>query len=302
MAVEELTMQPSPASARLSSHWTVLSLLQWGAQYLTQRGFDEARLHTELLLTHVLRCSRLELYTNFDRPMTEEELAQFKVLFKRRLTHEPLQYILGETEFMGIQLAVDRRVLIPRPETEQLVEHVLNAFKADGRPELRLLEIGTGSGNIAIALAKFVPSLRITSIDVSKEALCLAKDNAEANTVDSIEFVHADIFDDILPGRMFEGIVSNPPYISLEEFDALQPEVRDFEPRLATTDEADGLRIIRRIALFAAERLVPEGWLFMEMSYNQASSVTRIVEHAGLRHVRVTNDVAGHPRILSARK
>ncbi|MER3523761.1 MAG: peptide chain release factor N(5)-glutamine methyltransferase [Ignavibacteria bacterium] len=295
-------MQSTSASLGLSPRWTVLSLLQWGAEYLTERGFDEARLHTELLLAHALRCSRLELYTNFDRPMTEEELAQFKVLFKRRLTHEPLQYILGETEFMGIRLAVDRRVLIPRPETEQLVEHVLSVIKGNGTPDLRLLEIGTGSGNIAIALAKFAPSLCITAVDVSEEALRLAKDNAEATAVRSIEFVHADIFDDILPGRMFDVIVSNPPYISLEEFHSLQPEVRDFEPRLATTDEADGLRFIRRIALFAAERLVPEGWLFMEISYNQAPLVQHIVEHAGLRYGGVVNDFAGHPRILSARK
>ncbi len=296
-------MEPSPATLSTTrQRWTVLSLLQWATQYLLDHAFEEARLHAELFLAHVLSCSRLQLYTNFDRPMTEAELAHFKTLLKRRLAHEPLQYILGETEFMGIRLAVDRRVLIPRPETELLVEKALEAMKSIDKPDVHVLDIGTGSGNIAIAVAKFEPRARLAAMDVSDEALQVAEANAQSNSIDTIEFLRASVFDEFLPGRRFDVIISNPPYISREEFSLLQPEVRHYEPRIATTDNADGLTVIHRIAEVAAQRLHDGGSLFLEIAYNQSAEAAAIAEQAGLRDVRVATDFAGHPRILSARK
>lgn len=296
-------MQPSPATLPATQQqWTVLSLLQWATRYLADQGFDEPRLHVELLLARVLLCSRLQLYTNFDRRMTGEELARFKALLKRRLAHEPLQYILGETEFMGIRLAVDRRVLIPRPETELLVEKALEAMKSMDKPDVHVLDIGTGSGNIAIALATFEPRARVAAIDVSDEALQVAETNAHNNGIETIEFCRASVFQEFLPERTFDVIVSNPPYISRREFSLLQPEIREYEPRVATTDDADGLTVIRRVADVAARRLHNDGFLFLEIAYNQSADATEIAERAGLHDVRVATDFAGHPRIVSARK
>lgn len=296
-------MQPSAvALSATQRHWTVLSLLQWAAQYLADHGFDEARLHVELLLARVLSCSRLELYTSFDRPLTQEELAGFKALLKRRLTHEPLQYILGETEFMGIRLAVDRRVLIPRPETESLVEKALEAMKTMPGRSIDVLDIGTGSGNIAIAVAKLEPRARVAAIDVSADALHVAESNARHNDAGTVEFFRASVFDEFLPDRELDVIISNPPYISREEFPHVQPEVKDFEPRIATTDDADGLTFVRRIAEVSSQRLRHGGWLFLEIAYNQSAQVKEILERADLCDVRVAEDFAGHPRIVSARK
>lgn len=291
-------------SATLSpqtQQWTVLSLIEWSARHLTDHGFDEARLHVELLLAHVLSYTRLQLYTNFDRPLTPAELGAFRALFKRRLTHEPLQYILGETEFMGMPFIVNPSVLIPRPETEQLVEHVLAAIRTFEKDLVRVLDVGTGSGNIAIALGKLEPAADLTSIDVSHDALDVAMKNCERNGMTNIRLEQANVLEDFFPGEMFDVIVSNPPYISLDEFGSLSPEVKEFEPRVATTDEADGLTFIRRIAEIARTKLMPGGFLFIEIAYNQAESGRETLIKAGLREIEVFFDYANHPRILKAR-
>jgi release factor glutamine methyltransferase len=290
------------SSLRPKTAWTVLSLIEWSADHLAAQGFDEARLHVELLVAHVLNYSRLQLYTNFDKPLTTEELSRFKELFKRRLAHEPLQYIVGETYFMGLRFCVDSRVLIPRPETEELVDRTLAAIKSLGKENVAVLDIGTGSGNIAIALATLAPSARLTSLDVSADALAVARNNAELHVVDSISFVHADVFSDELPPEKFDIIVSNPPYISLREFSSLPPEVRDFEPRAATTDEGDGFRFIRRIAELAMQKLNREGFLLMELAYNQSTQAQTLLADAGLREIQVFDDYARIPRIISARR
>lgn len=294
-------MQPTATSPAIQ-RWTVLALLEWSTNRLAELRFDEARLHVELLLAHVLGCSRLQLYTNFDRPLSADELARFRALFTRRLTHEPLQYILGETSFMGVPLAVDTRVLIPRPETELLVEKTIAAITSIPKTRCRVLDIGTGSGNIPIALAKFTEKIEIVSLDVSEDALAVARTNAERNNVRGITFLHGDIFSEILSDQIFDIVVSNPPYISAEEFATLQPEVKDFEPRLATTDGADGFRFIRRISAFAQQHLAAGGFLLMELAYNQSRQARQIVEDAGLHSIEIFADDAGHPRIIAARK
>ena len=289
-----------PAMNGPETPWTVLSLLAWAGDHLADKGFDESRLHAELLLAHVLGVSRLDLYLQFDRPLIPDELGRFTTLFRRRLGREPLQYILGETEFMGCRLGVDRNVLIPRPETEQLVEEALALARRSAGARAEILDVGTGSGNIAIALARLLPDALITSIDVSPGALAVARRNAERNGTPNIIFEESDLFGECLPGRSFTMIVANPPYVTAEEYAGLQEEVRDFEPRIAVTDGGDGLRFIRRIARLAAERLTPGGALCMEIAWNQGGSAAAIVGEAGLGNVLVKPDYAGHSRMVTA--
>ena len=282
--------------------WTILSLLEWSADHLSFRGFEDARLNAELLLAHVLGLSRLQLYTQHDRPVVQTELDAYRNLLRRRLNHEPIQYVLGETEFMGHSLLVTPDVLIPRPETEQLVERTLDAIRLMDLPEPRILDIGTGSGNIAIAIGLRVSRAVITSIDASPAALKIAAQNIERHRLNSITLLQADVFENPLPGQRFDAIVSNPPYISLAEFDSLQPEVRDFEPRVATTDGEDGFRFIRLISELSAEKLNAGGYLLMEIAYNQSYEAKAIVSTVGLIDVQVFNDLSGIPRIVQGRK
>ncbi|MBI4535230.1 MAG: peptide chain release factor N(5)-glutamine methyltransferase [Ignavibacteriae bacterium] len=296
-------MQTVPLTPSQSTKaWTVLSLIEWSAQHLGSKGFDEARLHVELLLAKVLGYSRIQIYTNFDKPLDQSELAEFKTLLQRRMSHEPLQYIIGETEFMGLPLFVNPSVLIPRPETEQLVEKVLEAIRSVDSDGLEILDIGTGSGNIPVALSKFAPNVFVTSIDVSDEALQTAAVNVTRNKADRITLMKADVFSDFLPGKQFDLIVSNPPYISVEEFSLLQPEIKDFEPRIATTDDADGYRFVRRISQFSSRRLNYGGLMLMEIAYNQAREAQKIVAQAGLHGIQIFQDHSGNPRILMARR
>ena len=280
--------------------WNVLSLLEWGASYLAARDFEDARLNVELLLAHVLQLSRIGVYTQYDRPLTPEELAEFKALFKRRLLHEPLQYILGETEFMGIPLFIDHTVLIPRPETEELTQRAIDEVRAMHKSGVKILDIGTGSGNIPVALALNIPEARITSVDVSPEALATAARNIEHHHITTITLLQVDILGENPLSGVFDLIVANPPYISAEEYASLQPEVRDFEPRIATTDGGDGFRFIRAICRLATEHLCAGGILLMEIAHNQPDEARRIAGACGLVSVEVFNDLAGIPRILKA--
>ncbi len=281
---------------------TVLSLLGAAAGHLHARGFDEARLHAEYLLAHVLGLDRLGLYLQFDRPLTPHEVGTFRSLFRRRLSHEPLQYILGETGFMGLRIAVNPDVLIPRPETELLVERAL-AFAAERPGEsLRILDACTGSGNIAVAIAHFLPGATVTAFDSSAEALRTAGINAERIVPGRVTLVEADLFREFLPGRSFDLILSNPPYIPAEEFSRLDPEVRVFEPRLATTDDGDGFRFHRRLALIGSERLTAGGALMLEVGYGQAAAVASLMADAGLTGLVTTADSAGIPRVVEGRR
>ena len=285
------------AAAR-TSDWTILALIRWGSEYLNDRGFEDARLNIELLLSHILHLKRINLYTNFDYLLTPAELAGFKAALQRRLNHEPLQYIMGETEFMGIPLFVNSSVLIPRPETEELVERAVDWARRRAMPEVRVLDIGTGSGNIPVAMERFLPNAYITSIDVSREALDVAARNVKRHDCSRIELQHLDVFGVIFEDRSFDMVIANPPYVSSAEFQLLQPEVKDFEPASATTDHADGLRIICRICDVAVKKLVPGGALFIEVAHNQGDEARRIATGAGLADVGISRDLSGHDRIL----
>lgn len=290
---------PTPTAQKI---WTVLSLIQWATGHLKSKGFEEARLNVELLLAHIFHIPRIGLYTSFDRPLNESELAEFKALLRRRLAHEPVQYILGETEFMGLPFWLNSSVLIPRPETELLVERAVGLITQSGKAGLDVLDIGTGSGNIAVATAVLSPSVKVTSVDISEPALELARKNAERHGTRNLTFVHADVLSEFLPGRKFDVIVSNPPYVSLKEFETLQPEVRDFEPRLSVTDEGNGFRFITRISEVASEKLQPQGVLLIELAYNQAQQAREIVRQFGLDDIHMLRDYAGIERIIEARR
>jgi release factor glutamine methyltransferase len=298
-------MQPSETARDATAPprtWTVLSLLEWAGKYLSERGFDEPRLHVELLLASILKIGRLDLYLQFDRPLLPEELTAFKTLFKRRLTHEPLQYILGETEFMGLRFTVNSGVLIPRPETELLVEKSLDVISRLGNRPVSVADIGTGSGNIAIAIAHFAPVTTVTALDVSPDALATAGVNCKRNQVSNVHLEQADIFADVFGTRTFDLILANPPYISVEEFGKLQEEIRVHEPRVATTDEGDGYRFIRRISSIAALHLKPGGFLMMEIGFGQADMSRGIAGESGLTVETVYPDFNRIPRVLAARR
>jgi release factor glutamine methyltransferase len=287
---------PTPAPSRT---WTVLSLIEWSQSHLQEHGFDEARLHAELLLAHVLGLVRLDLYLQFDRLLTPAELAAYRALFKRRLTHEPLQYILGETAFMGLTMFVERGVLIPRPETELLVELALQIInKKEGGGRAQVLDIGTGSGNIAVALGHHAPGAQIIGIDVSPEAIAVAARNVERHKLGNVGLQVLDVFSGLFAGRDLDLIVSNPPYISREQFTTLEPEVRDFEPRGALTDDGDGMVFHRRLAPLTLELLRSGGEVLFEIGFGQDTDVARLLTGCGYNAVRVTRDYAGIPRVV----
>lgn len=285
--------------------WTILEMLQWGTSYLAEKGFDESRLTIELLLSHSLRLQRIQLYTNFEKPLTHAELTSFKILLQRRLQHEPLQYIMGTTEFMGREFLVDKRVLIPRPETEVLAELTVRYAK-ENFPSLssKILDIGTGSGCLAVTCAAMIENAVVTAFDVSKDAIDVARSNAQRNGVgDKIAFSVRDVFTTVaadFPGK-FHLVISNPPYVSKSEFDGLQPEIRKFEPSSATTDGNDGLSFYRCIAGIAHSLLESNGAVIVEHAYNQASAVQEIFRDVGWNSLESVRDYSGIPRCIVAK-
>lgn len=284
--------------------WTVLKLLQWTTDYFQRNHVPEPRTSAEVLLAHVLAEDRLFLYLNYDRPMETNELAAYRACIKRRLEGEPNQYITGLQEFWSLPLRVSPDVLIPRPETEVLVEAVLEFLdKAD--PNFDILDLGTGSGAIAIALAHELPTARIVATDLSMAALRLAQENAKLHHVDQrILFVRGDMFAAI-PGasQRFKVVVTNPPYVSHAEILELPREIRDFEPHHALEGGPDGLAAIRHIIAEAPTVLFQAGALFMEMGAGQAESVSGLVlESQEYRSFHIRKDYSGLDRVLVAIK
>lgn len=276
--------------------------MKFAINHLQKRGIDEARLNVELLLSHALNCQRIQLYANFDKPLTQDELRAFRTLYERRLNREPVQYIIGTASFMGLQFSVDPRVLIPRPETETLVEQVMLVCNSlpEGTP-VSILELGTGSGNIAISLAKFVKNVHVTAIDVSDAALEVAQKNAERHGVlERISFHQMDVFEpvDQLLLRRFTLLAANPPYVSRDEWEALQPEVRQFEPRVATSDGNDGLEYFRRIIELAPYALSDAGTVLLEVGYGQSEQVLALMTEEGFFDCSIQEDLQGMPRVV----
>ena len=282
--------------------WTVLKLLQWTTDYFQRNNVPEPRTSAEVLLAHVLAEDRLFLYLNYDRPMERSELAAYRACIKRRLEGEPNQYITGLQEFWSLSLRVSPDVLIPRPETEVLVEAVLEFLdKAD--PNVDILDLGTGSGAIAIALAQELPAARIVAADLSMASLRLAQENAKSNQVDErIIFVRGDMFAAIPGGsQKLKVVVTNPPYVSDAEILELPREIRDFEPHHALEGGPDGLTAIRHIIAEAPTVLSQAGALFMEMGADQTESVSALVRDSQrYENFRIIKDYSGLDRVLVA--
>ena len=280
--------------------WTIRRVLTWAADDLRKRGSSSPRLDAELLLGHVLGVDRVGLVIDAERPLAKEELARFRALFVRRRAGEPVAYLLGFREFYGRRFRVDKRVLIPRPDTETLVEVALERTRALDLCA-RALDLCTGSGCVAISLALERPTTRVLGTDISEEALVVARDNAVRLGAFGVGFLQADLFDGVPDGARFELITANPPYIRDDEGPELAPDIRLYEPHVALFGGADGLAPHRRIVAEAPRYLTPGGVLALEIGSDQAALALPLLSGAGFDDVRCTKDLAGHDRVVAGR-
>ncbi len=275
---------------------TVLEAIKLSTDYFQKKGIESPRANAEILLAEILHCKRLDLYLSFDKPLSENELNLYRDYIKRRGTHEPLQYIIGYVEFFNLKLLVNESVLIPRPETELLVEKIINDFK--DQSGLKILDIGSGSGNISLSLAKNLNIVSVTGIDISENALNLANQNAELNQIKNVEFKLADVMQDLIYqlGK-FDVIVSNPPYVSVPDFDLLEPELKVHEPRIALTDNADGLSFYNRITEISKSLLEKPGYLYFEIGKDQQKIIYEMMKE-NFMNIKIEKDYAGIDRII----
>ena len=268
---------------------TLGEVLRGATEYLAGRGIDTARVDAELLLARALGLTRIELYTQHDRPLTEAERAAARELVQRRGRREPLAYVLGDWDFRRLTLKTDRRALVPRPETEIVVERCLALLEGIEAP--RIADVGTGTGAIALALKQERPDAVVVATDISPDALELARENAAANELDVL-FVEADLLDGV-EGPL-DLIVSNPPYVGADELDALEPEVREWEPRGALVDDGQTVRLAR------AAQSVLDGWLVVEVHEDRAQALSDDLAKLGYRRIGVGLDLAGKERMVEA--
>ncbi len=288
---------------------TILELLNASARVLRDQGIENPRLETELLLAHILHLTKEELYIQFGRELNEKQRVELGRLMERRLSGEPLQYIVGRQEFWSIEFKVDPRVLIPRPETELLVERavsILSLFTKGSAP--KVLEIGTGSGAVVVSLAKEMKGIFFVATDITWDGLQLARDNAiSAGVFPRVRFVQGDLFTPfrILPGGegLFDLVLSNPPYIEDSKIPELPPEIKDHEPLIALRGGENGLTFHRRIVSQAALYLKRGGWLLLEMGEGQCEAVSSLIETTGdFEPPDCRPDLSGIDRIIEARR
>ena len=276
---------------------TIHEIQQKTVGYFEGKAVPDAKLDTDLLIAHVLGLKRLELYLGLDRRLTATQLDELRALVKRRARREPLQYILGACEFCGLRLQVDPRALIPRPETEGLVEHITTRLET---PPTRILDLGTGTGAIAIALAVHYPDAQVVATDRSAEALALSRENAATRVSENrIQFWEGNWFDAVLDGERFDLIVSNPPYLTEAEMQTAEPEVAAHEPVSALVSGPNGLDDLRQIIGGAAERLKPGGLLALETGIAQHKALSALCAQAGLKG-EGKPDLSGRPRYYFA--
>ena len=289
----------------LPETWTILKILKWTTAYFKSHHLEQPRAAAEMLLAHALGVGRVDLYVQYDRQLEVEELEVFKGFIQRRVQREPVAYIVGKKEFWSMDLEVTPDVLIPRPETETIVEAALTIIPAKpGQAPLRILDIGTGSGALALAMASERPGQSFYAVDRSEKALAVAQDNARAHDLDkAITFLQGDWFDPVRDrGRYFDVIVSNPPYISSHEFEDLPPEITQYEPREALEGGSDGLEAIRLIIKQASDHMVSGGWLLFEIGHGQWAAVDELI--SGVKTYSdwaVIKDYSGHDRVVRAK-
>lgn len=291
------TRLPRWGGNTLAVEWTIREILNWTRGYFKDAGIPQPRLEAEILLAHTLNVDRLHLYLSPDKPLTPDERTRYRTVIKARRTGVPLQHLIGEVRFFGLRFKVSRDVLIPRPETEELLERVLKLAPRDRG--IRCLDLGTGAGVLAVCLARYLPRAEVTAVDISPEALSLAEENASLNGVrERILFIKSDWFSGI-EGE-FDLIVSNPPYVSSEELKGLAREVRNHEPRAALDGGLDGLEQIGALLGGVDSHLRPGGHLLLEIGDGQGERVARMIRDIGLE-VRIEPDLGGKERFAVAR-
>lgn len=289
----------SKTQAASSDPWTVARVLGFATDDFKKRNLSSPRLDAELLLTNALGIDRVRLVIESERALNDTELGLYRSLIQRRRTGEPIAYILGRREFYGLSIAVDRRALVPRPDTETLVEVALERTRSRSMYG-RALDLCTGTGCVAVAFARSRPTWRVLASDVSSDAAGLAWENARRHGVTfSLGVVEGDLFAPVA-GQRFELVTANPPYIPSAELAELAPDIRDFEPRLALDGGPDGLDVVRAVIRGALSHLEREGVLAVEIGYGQAASVRALFEQAGFRDIDVRRDYGGVERVVSA--
>jgi release factor glutamine methyltransferase len=285
--------------------WTIGRLLGWTTDFLKARGAETARLDAELLLAHARGCDRIELYTAYGEEASQKTRTVFRELVRRRADGAPVAYLLGRREFYSLSFHVSPDVLIPRPETELVVVELLDRAAQYGRGDepLRIADVGTGSGVLAICAAKHLPGCHVTAVEICSKALDVARKNAaEHGVADRIDFFTGDLLGDVPAPPTFDFIVSNPPYVSEAELETLAPEVRKHEPRLALVAGPNGTEIIARLIPQAAERLATGGWLIMEVSPMIEARVREMIAADGrFDQSRLIKDLSQLPRVVACR-
>ena len=288
------------------SEWTIQKLLNWTTEYLTQKKVDSPRLSAELLLSNVLGLKRIELYTQYNRVVEEEHLAKLRELVRRAGQHEPVAYLVGRAEFYSIEFEVTPDCLIPRPETELLVQRAIELLRQRTGPH-QVCDLCTGCGVIAVAIAKNVPDAKVIATDLSETALGVAAKNVKKHGLDErVELLCGDLFEPLIPQldmAPFDLIVCNPPYVSAAEYEKLEKNVKDYEPRTALYGGEDGLELYRRIAEQVGRFLDSDGALLLEIGYEQGSAVRELLGRTGLfETIKVDKDLSGHDRIVTAQR
>ena len=278
--------------------WTINSLLNWTVNYFKSKNIQSARLDAEVLLSHVLRQERIYLYVHFDEPMEQNELSKFREYVKKRAQHVPIAYIIGEREFMGLPFKVTKDTLIPRPDTEILVENVLNNVDKD--KEIEIVDIGTGSGAIILSLLVNLPKAQGKTVDISSKAIEVAKENAVNLQVnDRCEFFVGDLFAPLNDNK-FDVIVSNPPYIPQKDIATLEDDVKEYEPVSALTDGGDGLSYYRRLLSEGKAYIKENGFIALEIGIYQSEDVKQIAMDNGWKDIKIIKDYAGIDRVVLA--
>jgi len=284
--------------------WTVKDVLLWTSNYFKKNEILSPQLNAEMIIARVLNCSRMELYLNYDKLLSPKEREEIRNLVKKRATHYPLQYLLGETEFYGYKFLVDEGVLIPRPETEILVDTVISYIKQSNKNNWNVLDIGTGTGIIPISISKYFSNTQnkilFVATDISKTALENAKKNIELHHIQNIQLIQSDTSKD-LSGK-FDIIISNPPYISEKQFQNLQKEVKNFEPKLALFGGEKGLTYYQKILQNAENFLNKDGKIFFEIGANQKEDMEKIIHEFNYKIIDIIKDYNDLYRVLVLEK
>lgn len=289
-------MPAEPTQAAPKS-WTIGSLVKWATDDFRARGIESPRLDAELIVAHTLKIDRMRVILDAERPLEGAELVQLRDLVKRRRAYEPIAYLRGEREFYGLKFRVDKRVLVPRPDTETLVDAALTRSMHLSM-SMRQLDLCTGSGCVAIAMARQRPTAQVFGSDVSNDALAVARDNALRLGAYNTAFFESDLFA-AFAGKRFDVITANPPYIASAEIATLMPDVRDHEPKLALDGGEDGLVLVRRIVTDSPAHLEPRGLLAVEIGAGEAPATVALFEAGGFVDVRVHRDIARIERVVT---